>query len=298
MADESENKKYFNYSPEFIDVSSVDLDKLQAAEKFSKTRLSMAQEALHRYKGLSDAFKSHANNIDMQDLNYQLDTIANSLLNSLDSNHGMLQQYSEGLLKDNEYIEKQQTDIQELNKMAEEFQSTSKECLMEYKNALEQLATQTRVIDPHNLANVQAPYEGKGFFHKIWSWCVEILYESPSTVYEWNNFKHEAWECDNGVDFLQRLRGVNVSKFSKYQYTITKDLRRYDSYLRANVKNVDFHKVLNCINFINEAYEARQRYYDMKLLYEKGKSNNKEAELAIRADKLLRNKLSDYTNYF
>ena len=85
-----------------------------------------------------------------------------------------------------------------------------------YKAALDNLANKTKLIDVFNLASVAPPAEGASFFHKIFSWCVEILYESPSTLYSWENFKEQCFMQDYGVDFIMRLRGVNIPKLTNF----------------------------------------------------------------------------------
>jgi len=114
--------------------------------------------------------------------------------------------------------------------MEKELEQSTKDNLADYKTAYDNLGNRSKLIDIFTLINVKPPTEGSTFFHAIFSWCVEILYESPATSYEWENFKKQAFGKDYGVDFLMRLRGTNIPKYSNYQYQITKALEKYDKF--------------------------------------------------------------------
>jgi len=93
---------------------------------------------------------------------------------------------------------------------------------------------------------------------------------------------------------LARLRGLNIAKFSNYQYSITLQLTKYFSFLKREVQNSEFHKLLDCIGLVVDAYEARRCFLDDKASYEQGLKKYEAADIAVKVEKNLRESHSEF----
>lgn len=272
-------------------------DKLDAAVTFSSERLRTVNKIKHDLGPVTNRMLNVTKKMDIGDLEDSLDTLASSLRTAVAENYDALGEFA-GELEDGQAdIQNQRAEVDMIRQLEANLANARKNKIMEYKTALDNLANKTKLIDVFNLASINPPAEGHSFFHKLFSWCVEILYESPATLYDWENFRTECFINDYGVDFIMRLRGTQVAKFTTYQYTITKALQRYDTYLRTAVPNTDFHKLLDCILFIIEAYEARDKFVKAKEAHKVGCETHRGADLALKVDSNLKEKLSDFIVY-
>lgn len=47
-------------------------------------------------------------------------------------------------------------------------------------------------------------------FNKIWSWILEVYYNTPVTKYYWPEFKDKVFSKDNGADLKRRMIVYNI----------------------------------------------------------------------------------------
>lgn len=226
-----------------------------------------------------------------------LNQLEDSLLKVVEENYNSLCNFEHEINLANDNHEDQVNDVRELKRLKENVEKSAKSNIALYKTALDDLANKTRLVDVFSLQNISPPTDGSTFFNQVFSWCTEILYESPTTSYEWYNFCQECFVQDYGVDFLARLRGVNVAKFSNYQYAITKQLTQYFKFLRREVQNSEFNKLLDCIDYIVAAYEARKSFLDDKAEYEAGLEKYRSADIALKVEGHLRENFCEFVSF-
>jgi hypothetical protein len=288
---------YSFYSPEYLTPHETPDNKLDPAKNFSVKRLRNVISLKNQLAPVCHRLLDHVRVINMVDLEDSLDHLASSLHSAVAENFEALGEFAYDLEDGQKDIETYKVEVAQIRQLEANLEAARKNNVVMYKAALDNLANKTKLIDVFNLASVAPPAEGASFFHKIFSWCTEILYESPSTLYSWENFKEQCFMQDYGVDFIMRLRGVNIPKLTNYQYTITKALLRYDAFLRTSIHNTDFHKVLDCVTFIIDAYEARDGFIQAREAHRLGVDLHRSADVAIKVDRNLKTKLSDFITY-
>lgn len=287
----------FNYqffAPERINTKDLHEDKFDQALKFSEERVQKVTNYVADLKPFCQKIEKNSSSVLSQDLTDQLDKLEESLLQMVQDNYDSLCGFEKSINESNDDRVNQEREVAELKKLKEKMEKSAKDNLSIYKSSIDDLAYKSKMIDIFSLESIFPPAEGSTWFHEIFSWCVEILYESPTTSYEWNNFKEECFVQDYGVDFLARLRGLNIAKFSNYQYSITKQLTNYFSFLKREVQNSEFHKLLDCISLVVDAYEARKTFLDDKASYEQGLKKYEVADIAVKVEKNLRESHSEF----
>jgi len=93
----------------------------------------------------------------------------------------------------------------------------------------------------------------------IFRWVLEGVYKAARTDYGWKNFKQAAFKKDKGVDFLARLRGLNVQKLRKdtliYAKTVVDKREEFLADLEPKKQNPSLRALLDYIELVVQVGE-------------------------------------------
>jgi len=186
----------FNYeffAPERIDTKDMNSDMFHQALKFSQERVHKVTNYAAHLEPYCQSLEKNSSKVLNNDLTDELNSLEDSLFKMVQENYDSLCEFEESINKANDNRENQERDVAELGKLKENMEKSAKYNLGVYKSSIDDLAYKSKMIDIFSLESIFPPAEGSTWFHMIFSWCVEILYESPTTSYEWNNFKQECF---------------------------------------------------------------------------------------------------------
>lgn len=66
-------------------------------------------------------------------------------------------------------------------------------------------------INPHELAATHIK-DKKSSTNELFKWVLNSIYGETLANYDWSNFKKQAFGVDKGLDFTQRIKGLNLCK--------------------------------------------------------------------------------------
>lgn len=130
-----------------------------------------------------------------------------------------------------------------------------------YDAALAKIDNLIGLIDFKRLSSLQKINpDVKINFDQVWIWTIDVVYDTATSKYDWDNFKENAFVKDGGKDFVSRIKGFNYKKMSSYTIGYTKKIVSLKGYLQKSLNSGDIDAYIDVIEQIVVASEARENY--------------------------------------
>ena len=165
----------------------------------------------------------------------------------------------------------------------------SEEDRKKFHDAVKQLEVKSGQINGASLAKVQLPELPALTFHleKVCGWIMDIYYDTPSSKFEWANFRKNVFTSDNAVDFKNRIKGLYIPKLYDYQIETCQYVLSTRPMFMKHWNNQVWDTVLSTAEEVIRAYEARTSYTNNKKLISESKTKSIAAKIDIdQSDKV------------
>lgn len=141
------------------------------------------------------------------------------------------------------------------------------------------LVAKLEITDPPLLAH----------FEKFCEWILDIFYDTPSSKFEWDNFRKNVFLADKGEDFKKRIKGLYIPKLYDYQIEVGDRITKMGPLFKTKLANPVIDIIVSLAEDIKKAFDARANYTKNKKIISDGKSSSLNLNVDIqRSDKVVK----------
>ena len=160
-----------------------------------------------------------------------------------------------------------------------------------FHDAIKQLEIKSAQISGSSFNKVELPelVSLRSHLEKVCGWVLDIYYDTPSSKFEWYNFRKNVFTSDNAMDFKNRVKGLYVPKLYDYQIETCRYILSTRPMFMKHWNNQVFDVVLSTAEDVIKAYEARSSYTKNKKLIADSKTKLIAGKIDIdQSDKVAR----------
>lgn len=305
---QTQNHAYSHKSWEFAQPERIDLTRSNSswteAARFSEDRLKTLQHIVQTLKQEEEPFITKERNF-------------------LDSSVKFLETFSKAIT---DFVKQEEENIKKIKEEIQKYhpeQAKNDKAVAEMKGAITEIERQIQAADNHQREAVQkkrqivdqiSPAELAKITFKdfqdesndIFIWVLQSVYKEPKASYEWGNFKKQVFTKDKGVDFMARLRGLNMLKLKKDDFVFAKHVAEKKAAYLADLEkkgkpNNSLRQLMELIEVVSQVgHYHEESENDKAALEEKQKEFEKksvEFEKLSALVKCLEQKVAD-SNYY
>ena len=159
-----------------------------------------------------------------------------------------------------------------------------------FHEAVKVLETKANSLDTTTIATLQiTDLPLLMHFEKFCEWILDIFYDTPSSKFEWENFRKNVFLADKGEDFKKRIKGLYIPKLYDYQIETGDRITKMAPLFRNKLNNKAIDTIVGLAEDIKRAYEARNSYTKNKKTMTDGKTAGINLNVDIqRSDKVVK----------
>ncbi len=159
-----------------------------------------------------------------------------------------------------------------------------------FHDAIKVLEAKAQSLDTTTTATLQiTDLPLQMHFEKFCEWILDIFYDTPSSKFEWENFRKNVFLTDKGEDFKKRVKGLYIPKLYDYQIETGDRITKMGPLFKNKLNNPAINIIVGLAEDIKRAYEARTNYTKNKKVMTDGKTSSINLNVDIqRSDKVVK----------
>lgn len=262
-----------NLNVEKIELGRVNNANFNRVKNFAQSRVDTLKNFLHELENTSSyEFSSVCSNSDYKDIEPICKNSAVLLKEFTLMNETRVAKVKQEL----ENVEKENYEMEEILNRGEqdnkELSVQKKENAEKYKSSIAKIEIICNSIKSscQELSKIRCDEQTQIHFDKVWIWFLDVIYNTSDIKYQWENFAKSAlWGPDKGIDFTNRLNGVDFAKTSAYQIESAKKVFTFSELLGKTLNSSHLGFIFDYIGQFIVAAEARTDYKHAKNTIEK-----------------------------